>query len=604
MHTTGVVPNDDRFRPCQPGTTLSNGSPCLVFSAAPELMAIHADMAWTITSGLSTTSTLNVPYPGPIIAVVDTGVDYTHEDLSGAGKVIKGWNFIASNNDPMDDNTHGTGVAGVTAADGNNEIGIPGMSWASQVVAEKVLDQFGRGTELNAAAGIKDALRHGAKIINLSFSSGTSLTENQETAIAIDEANRVGALVVAGAGNNYCSTPEYPAGFSPQTTFGGTTYNTTVLSVGGIDLNFNVDQATGDPTQCKADNGSNFGTWVDLYAPFFTVTAQSHQCINCIIGANYFFAEGTSFSTPFVSGAAALVWAANPQMSNTEVMNTLVGTATSGHSDPQGNPTKVLNVFTAVFEAAAIHCAMCPEAPEVSVSPSTFSAGPMVNMGVVGRLSTDLQPQSVHGVSVPLTPIISSHPGHNAVGIIPVGYKVGILYVLNTWDSYACCSPRSTGKGFFDSFTISTSGLPYWQIPGLKGPLALFSMPAADPLSVLIPSPGQAHTCEVTSITLQPQDTCPFDAGLLIGGADQSGSTFSNSLAGTEVTLPSTFFFGTLAPTNNTWLNFVLDTATAPDSDNLRPSWGEFHIFDVTPLCLDNNNPTGPALVGVCTAPP
>lgn len=170
--------------------------------------------------------------------------------------------------------------------------------------------------------------------------------------------------------------------------------------------------------------------------------------------------------------------------------------------------------------------------------------------------------------------------------------------MLNTWDSCTCCSPRSTGKGLFDSFSISTSGVPYWNIQGLKGPLALFSMPPADPLSVLIPSPRQQHTCEVTSVTLNPQDTCPLDAGLLIGGPDHLGSTFSNSLAGTEVTLPSTFFFASFAPTNNTWLNFVLDTATAPDSDNLRPSWGEFHIYDLTPLCLDNRNLTGSSARG------
>ena len=601
VHTTGVVPNDDRFRPCQAGTTLSNGSPCLVFSAAPELLAIHADAAWAITQGLSPNSNLNLAYPGPIIAIVDTGVDYTHEDLSAPGKVIKGRNVIANSNDPMDDFGHGTGVAGVAAADGNNGIGIPGMSWASPIVAEKVLDNFGSGTDISVSEGIQDAVSRGAKIINLSLSNGTTESFSEGTAIAIDGANKAGALVVAGAGNSFCSQREFPAGFSSQTTFGGQTLNTTVLSVGGVDLSDNV-ASTNNGTQCQPDSGSNFGTWVDLYAPFFAVTAQAHQCqLNgCFNGDSYFFPSGTSFSTPFVSGAAALVWAANPQMSNTDVMNTLISTGDAGFPDPQGNTIVRLNAFTAVFEAAASHCTKCPQAPEVSVAPSDITAGPMVNMGVVGRLSTDLQPQSVHGVSVALSPIIGSNANIQSGKTIPIGYQVGVLYVLNTWDSYICCSPRSTGKGFFDSFSVSTSNVPYWQLAGLTGPLQLFAIPAADPLSALLPSPGQPHTCEVTSVSITGPETCPFDAGLIIGGQNQAGSTFANSLAGTEISLPSAFFFGN-GGTNNTWLNFVLDTATPPDSDNLRPSWGVFHVFDITPICLNHQNPLGPPLMGTCT---
>jgi hypothetical protein len=607
VHTTGVVPNDDRFRPCQPGTTLSNLEPCLIFSAAPELLAIHADAAWAITQGLSLNSNLNLAAnDGPIIAVVDTGVDYTHEDLASPGKVIKGRNIIANTNDPMDDNGHGTGVAGVAAADGNNGIGIPGMSWVSPIVAEKVLNNFGTGTDLSVSEGIQDAVMRGAKIINLSLTNGTTEAFSQETAIAIDGANKAGALVIAGAGNSFCSQREFPAGFSSQTTFGGNVLDTTVLSVGGVDLTDHVAISDGNAngTQCQPDSGSNFGTWVDLYAPFFAVTTQAHQCqlFDCFNGENYFFPSGTSFSTPFVSGAAALVWAANPQMSNRDVMNTLISSGDSASHDPEGNPTTRLNAFTAVFKASAINCSRCPQAPEVTVATSDITAGPMVNMGVVGRLSTDLQPQSVHGVSLPLTPIIGSNANIQLGKTTPIGYQVGILYVLNTWDSYICCSPRSTGKGFFDSFSVSTSNAPYWQLAGLTGPLQPFFLPKGDPISALLPSPGQQHPCEVTSVTIVDPETCPFDAGLIIGGQDQTGATFSNSFAGTEVTLPSVFFFGNGAA-SNTWLNFVLDTATPPDSDNLRPSWGVFHIFDITPICLNNQNPLGPPLMGTCTVP-
>jgi len=598
VHTAGLVPNDPGFVPCQWGTALPDGRYCSTNSNAPELMLIRADAAWAITQGLSPTSDLGIPYPGPVIGIIDSGVDYTQEDLAGPGKVIKGRNFIDNTSDPMDDYGHGTGVAGVAAADGNNGLGIPGMSWASPIVAEKVVAANGFVNVALVPAAINDALSRGAKIINLSL-GGPRLQDTDVLASALDTANKAGALVVAAAGNDYCSQRIYPAGFSQQTILNGITYDTTVLSVGGIDLDSAV-ATTSTPSTCQPDNGSNFGSWVDLYAPWYAYTTQAHQCNlpACNVGERYSLAEGTSYAAPYVSGAAALVWAANPQASASDVMRTLLATAHAGALDPLGNRTKILNVLSAVFQAAATHCKACPETPEVTVGPSTIFTGPMVTVGVA-RGPNDFQNSSVHGVSLPLTPIVgasSTAPTGRTI-TVPLGYQVWVGYYLVTWDSYTCCSPRSaTGKGLFDSFSVSTSVVPYWQL-GLQDPISLFSIPSQVPLSALLPSPGQPHACEATAIPLS-SPVCSFNAGLVFGGQSQGTQLqwLDSSLAGAKFSLPA----GINLFNVNTWLNFVLDTASSPDSDNQFPSYGFFHILDITPLCLDNQNPAGPLLAGIC----
>jgi thermitase len=610
-----LIPNDRGYILCTPGSNLQNGVPCLEGSAAPELMLIRADQAWLITQGRSLNSGFSTPYPGPIIGIIDTGVDNTQEDLSAPGKVINGLNFTAApiNDSPLDDAGHGTGVAGIAVADGNNGIGIPGVSWASPVVAEKVLDSTGHGTTLNVAAGINDAVSRGAKIINLSLGSGLNGTPDESEALAIDAANRAGALVVAAAGNDYCFRPEFPAGFGRTTTFGTMTLNTTLISVGGIDFTANVATAGPIVPQCQAGSGSNFGTWVDIYAPFFAYTTQAHQCTlnNCFANQTDFFDLGTSFSAPFVSGAAALVWAANPQLSATDVRNILLSTADQTLPDPQGNSTARLDVFTAVFQAAAIHCVACPQAPEVSVGPSTIYNGPMVVVGVANRGPTDLQNISVHGVSVPLSPILATSASSGVrtlklplayqlgLALFPSDFPGGISYFLNTWDSY------DTGA-LFDSFSVSTSVAPYWEL-GIQGPIQPFALPMGDPLSALLqPFPGTTHPCESTLFPITSPQACSFQALFVVGGQHRGSplQSFQTTLAGltrpdgSAPVLPGSVFLGA-----NTWLNFVLDTASPPNSDNRFPSFGTFHIFDITPLCLDDHNPisiqpsTGPNCV-------
>ncbi len=225
------------------------------------LPKIKAPQAWDVTTG-----------GGVIVAVVDTGVDYSHEDLDG--KVIKGYDYVNSDDDPMDDESHGTHVAGTIAGVTNNGIGIAGVSWGAKILAVKVLDENGSGTTFRVAQGIKYAADNGAKIINLSLGGyGSSLTMSD----AIAYAQGKGCVIVAAAGNDNCDTPHYPSCYQK------------VIGVGATD-SFDVKSGF-----------SNYGWYVDVAAPGSSILS----CYS--INGGYAYGSGTSMATPHVAGLAALI---------------------------------------------------------------------------------------------------------------------------------------------------------------------------------------------------------------------------------------------------------------------------------------------------------
>ena len=180
---------------------------------------IHAPEAWSRTTGS----------PNVIIATIDTGILYNHEDLQGKiwinpGEIPangidddhngyvddwRGWNFVNNTNDATDDYEiyHGSLVAGVAAAAGNNGIGIAGVSWGSPILPCKVIDSTGQGTEDDAAAAVVYAVDLGAKVINLSITG----LDVPALHAAIDYAWDNNAICVCASGNENLSTPTYPA---------------------------------------------------------------------------------------------------------------------------------------------------------------------------------------------------------------------------------------------------------------------------------------------------------------------------------------------------------------------------------------------------------
>lgn len=239
------------------------------------LRTIDANGAWERTKGSSQVD----------IAIIDTGVDYNHPDLKG--KLVASVNCTVSScpvffgSDPYG---HGTHVAGIAAGNTNNGIGIAGVSWEGRIMSVKVLDDSGRGYYSWVANGIIWAADNGAEIINLSL-GGSYPSRTLEN--AIDYAWSRGVLVVAAAGNNNTSAPSYPA------------YYQNSLAVA----------ATSEADQ-KAEF-SNWGLWVDVAAPGESIVSTYK--------GDYAYLSGTSMSTPFVSGVAALVLSSNPSFSNKQL---------------------------------------------------------------------------------------------------------------------------------------------------------------------------------------------------------------------------------------------------------------------------------------------
>jgi subtilisin family serine protease len=252
------------------------------------------------------------------VCVLDSGVDYLHPDLSG--NIIKGYDFVNADTDPMDDNGHGTHVAGIIAAKPNNKIGIAGASNA-KVVAVKVLGAQGWGTNFDITAGINFcANRSDVKVLNISLGSTVySLAIDNAVAYAV---NTKGKLVVAAAGNDNTATISYPAGLS-------LTYPGKVLSVAA--------SGTSSNRGCRASY-SNYGNWVNIIAPgtgiFSTLPYDKPFYKNYYGGTPSRYGEmsGTSMAAPFVAAAAARRWGYKPKSTNVEVFNAVVnsGWAVSG----------------------------------------------------------------------------------------------------------------------------------------------------------------------------------------------------------------------------------------------------------------------------------
>jgi subtilisin family serine protease len=242
---------------------------------------IDAPNAWDITTGSSTV----------LVAVTDTGIEYTHSDLSGNYQA-GGYDWVNNDNDPMDDRYHGTHCAGILGAIGDNSIGIAGMNWNVKMLAEKILDSSGLGTHSNMAKGWIDSVLKGADIISYSGGGSDSTTKEQAVLFAYNQ----GVLCVAASGNNYGGSIIYPAAY-PE-----------VIAVGAIDSSDDLASY------------SNVGPEQELVAPGSDINSTW-------IGNDYNSISGTSMACPHVSGVAALMMAINPDLDSEEIRCILQETA-------------------------------------------------------------------------------------------------------------------------------------------------------------------------------------------------------------------------------------------------------------------------------------
>jgi subtilisin family serine protease len=241
-----------------------------------EQRQVRAPKAWSLERGAFTT----------VVAVIDTGVQLNHPDLSR--RLVRGYDFVNHDARPNDDNGHGTSVAGIVAATANS-LGVAGMCMRCHLMPVKALDANGIGYWTVAARAIIWAANHHADVINMSFGGPTG---GSTLGSAIAYARSRGAVVVGAAGNSGLTTRFYPAAFPGVISAAATSDR---------DLRF---------------EWSNYSTgWVDVAAPGCTWATKR--------GSDYGSFCGTSAATPLVSGIAALIDSARPGLSRAQIESIL-----------------------------------------------------------------------------------------------------------------------------------------------------------------------------------------------------------------------------------------------------------------------------------------
>ncbi len=270
---------------------------------------INAAGAWAVTTG----------NPNTVVAVIDTGVDYTHPDLAAnmwrnPGEVplngrdddrngyvddLYGYNFVLDNSDVYDDNGHGTHVAGTIGAVGDNGLGVAGINWNVKIMALKFLDFFGAGYLSDAVKALRYAVAHGATISNNSWGGDQN---EPALAAAIEFARSRGHIFVTAAGNdgaNNDRTPFYPGNY----------HSDNLVSVAATD---------------KFDGLASFSNYgastVHLAAPGVSILSTRPN-------NGYAMSSGTSMAVPHVTGVLALVRGLHPDWTYRQVIDQVLRTA-------------------------------------------------------------------------------------------------------------------------------------------------------------------------------------------------------------------------------------------------------------------------------------
>jgi len=403
------------------------------------LEAVNAYNGWDLTLGSHEV----------VVGVLDTGIDWDHPDIEDNiwtnSQGYHGYNFVDDNWFPMDDNVngydddgnyvaniytyHGTHVAGIVGAAIDNTVGIAGLAQV-RLMAVKVMNDSGEGTDSMVASGIRWAVDNDAHVIVMSLGvDGMSVPlEN-----AANYATSRGVVLVAAAGNNGESVLSYPAAFP------------NVIAVGATDSGDNRAEF------------SNFGTGLDVVAPGVQIYSTQG-------GGSYQYLSGTSAAAPHVAGVAALMLSVNPALTPAQVGNFINETARDvsrvGYDSWTG--WGVVNAFGAV-EAVSEPTVTIVEHPE-SVKPNaTYSVTWMVSGGEPGiinstYLSWGISPLDMDDISEQFDGVtwaeftvsdLPSLPGNGTIYLSAFAIVDGILYESDTVQVQVI---EGAGDSFFMQF--------------------------------------------------------------------------------------------------------------------------------------------------------
>ncbi|MHC4387306.1 MAG: S8 family serine peptidase [Planctomycetota bacterium] len=331
---------------------------------------IDAPEAWDIVTGSGDV----------IVAVIDTGVDYTHLDLAanmwvngaelngtpgvdddGNGYIddTYGYDFYNNDGDPWDDHYHGTHCAGTVGAAGNNGVGVTGVCWNVKIMALKWMSSSGSGYTSAAIACVEYSTLMGANLSSNSWRQVNTNVPNPALEDAIIASGNAGMLFVASAGNDSTDNdviPHYPSSYDCEN----------IIAVLSTD---------------KYDNKSGFScyglTSVDLGAP-------GSDILSCEPGGGYQYLDGTSMATPHVAGACALVWSVCPSLTNLQVKDIILRTVDplpvlNGLCVSGGR----LNLHQAILEAEALCEASGGGWIEFITEIGTVAAGATMDVNVI-----------------------------------------------------------------------------------------------------------------------------------------------------------------------------------------------------------------------------
>ncbi|MCJ7579115.1 MAG: S8 family serine peptidase [Candidatus Aminicenantes bacterium] len=342
VHIDAQIPNDPQFD--QLWGLQNTGQTVGLVDAD-----IDAPEAWDLVTGSSSV----------IVGVLDTGIDYNHEDLhanmwTNPGEVPNnnidddsngyvddyyGINAILENGNPMDDNGHGTHCSGTIGAVGNNGVGITGVCWLVKLMALKFLGNDGYGFVSDSILCIQYAINKGAKILNNSWGGGGYSIALKD---AIESAKNAGILFLAAAGNDsqdIDNIPHYPSSYD----------NENILSVAATDHNDALASF------------SNYGkVAVDVAAPGVSIRSTIPNNL-------YQNWNGTSMATPFVSGLAALILAQSPTLTWLNIKDKILFGV-----DPLASLT---NKVSRGGRINAFSSCYVPSAPIIFLSPSQLNFG-------------------------------------------------------------------------------------------------------------------------------------------------------------------------------------------------------------------------------------
>jgi hypothetical protein len=553
----GTSPNDPSFHQ-QWG--LNNFGQTVNGSMGTADADVDAKEAWTVTPGSA-----NV-----VVGILDTGLDVTHPDLAGnvwvnpgencagcrtdgldndANGYVddwRGWDFVSSDNNPTDDNGHGSHVAGIIGAVGNNGVGVTGLNWDVELMPLKFLNAAGSGTTADAVEALLYATANGADLTNNSWAAAPF---SQAMLDAIAQADAAGSLFVAAAGNDGLDRDtytDYPASYDAP--------------------NIVVTAAT-DGNDTKAWFSGYGARTVDLGAPGVNVYSTWRL-------GTYKYASGTSMATPHVAGAAALAKAAFPAASDLGVKALLLRT-----SDANASLVGRTTTGGRLNANAALSCSEQPlvwlEAPAPGF---TVSAGRSVALRAIATKCADPA-----GVSVTANangqPVELTSRGDGLYTGIHTPADAGAVTL----------TVSATAGALTDSRSVSGSALRAVAItPG--GPPVTITVSANENLSLAFAgTEGQRIALKMTGVTIGTSSCC----STFVSIQNPNGtSLLTPSYVGTS----GSFMDAKTLPATGDYMIFVDPQGTASGSMTLT-------LYDVPPDATGDMAPSGPPVTVTMETP-